>query len=59
MNIVDVLELYRKYAKCPECGCDTVGDGTGTIEFDTTLGYFKRTCQCGWHVEISEDVKDA
>lgn len=54
MNVSDVIELMRKYTQCPKCGCDTVGGGTGTIEFDTSAGYFKRTCQCGWSVEIKE-----
>lgn len=54
MNVSDVIELMRKYTQCPKCGCDTVGAGTGTIEFDTAAGYFKRTCQCGWSIEIKE-----
>jgi len=58
MNLVDACELFRKYTKCPKCGCETVGGGTGTVECDTTIGYFKRTCSCGWYVEISEGVKD-
>ena len=58
MNLVDVCELMRKYTECPKCGCDTIGAGTGTIDIDTRAGYFKRTCQCGWYVEISEGVGD-
>ena len=53
MKLVKVLELMRLYSKCPECGCETVGGGTGTLEI--TDGCFKRTCQCGWSVEVQEE----
>lgn len=56
MNIFDLIELTKKYAECPKCGCNTVGNGTGTIVGDTEAGYFKRTCQCGWSIEIKEDT---
>ena len=54
MTVLDSIELMDKYAKCPVCGCETVGNGTGTLEVDTAAGYFKRTCRCGWCVEIKE-----
>lgn len=54
MNIVDACDLMLRYTVCPKCGCETVGGGTGTIEIDTAAGYFKRTCQCGWSIEIKE-----
>lgn len=50
MNMVDTCELMQMYAKCPKCGCETVGGGDGTLECDTAAGYFKRTCRCGWSV---------
>lgn len=56
MNLVDACELMKKYAKCPKCGCETVGGGTGTFECDTAAGFFKRTCHCGWSIEIEEDA---
>lgn len=52
MTVIECIELTKKYAKCPECGCEAVGNGKGTIECDTTKNYFKRTCHCGWFVEI-------
>ena len=55
MNLVDACELMEKYAKCPKCGCETVGAGTGTLECDTTAGYFKRTRHCGWSIEVQEN----
>lgn len=58
MNLVDACELMEKYAKCQKCGCETVGGGTGSIECDTQTGYFKRTCRCGWFIEIWEGAED-
>ena len=55
MTILESCELMNKYGKCPKCGCETVGNGTGTLEVDTEIGYFKRTCHCGWYIEIKED----
>lgn len=54
MNLVEACELMQKYAKCPKCGCDTVGAGTGALECDSAAGYFKRTCQCVWGIEVIE-----
>lgn len=57
MNLVDACELMRKYTFCPKCGSEFVGGGAGTLEVDTKVGYFKRSCACGWYVEISEGVE--
>lgn len=56
MTITDACSLMEKYAKCPKCGCEVVGNGKGTVDVDTENGFFKRTCSCGWSVTISEDV---
>lgn len=56
MTIMDLVNLTSKYGECPKCGCNTIGNGTGSLEADTAIGYFKRTCQCGWSVEIKEEV---
>ena len=53
MNLVYAIDLMKRYGKCPKCGCDTVGGGTGTL--DIGQGYFIRTCSCGWRIEINED----
>ena len=52
MTVVDACKLMEQYAVCPECGNEFIGNGKGTMEFDTEAGYFKRTCHCGWSVEI-------
>lgn len=54
MTITDSYKLMEIYAVCPKCGCDRIGGGKGTLECDTETGYFKRTCKCGWYVEIRE-----
>ena len=53
MNLVDAIDLMKRYEKCPKCGCGTVGGGTGTL--DIGPGYFIRSCSCGWRIEINED----
>ena len=53
-NIKTAICLTEKYCTCPVCGCDRVGGGLGTIEVDTEKQYFKRTCHCGWEVEVKE-----
>ncbi|MBQ1187919.1 MAG: DUF3797 domain-containing protein [Peptococcaceae bacterium] len=57
MTIDDAIQLTVQYSRCPNCGCDTIGGGTGTLEIDTEIGCFKRTCQCGWSIEISTPNK--
>lgn len=58
MNIRDSVKLMQIYAACPKCGCEVIGNGKGTLEADTSIGYFKRTCHCGWFVEVKEGVQE-
>ena len=58
MNIRDSAKLMQIYAACPKCGCEVIGNGKGTLEADTSIGYFKRTCHCGWFVEVKEGVQE-
>lgn len=55
MNAVKSVKLIRKYANCPNCGSDKIGNGEGTLEIDDDT--FKRTCKCGWSVEVDENDK--
>jgi hypothetical protein len=55
MTILESCKLIEKYGKCPNCGCETICNGTGTLEVDTEIGFFKRTCHCGWSVQIEEE----
>ena len=52
MNVREASELMEKYAKCPECGCEVIGNGKGTLEIDK--GIFKRACYCGWSIVIDK-----
>ena len=54
MTLTKAIALGMQYEKCPKCGCDCIGGGKGTLEIDTEIGYFKRSCHCGWSVEIGE-----
>lgn len=54
MTISESCKLMELYAICPNCGCASVGNGNGTLECDTEEGWFKRTCCCGWSVEVKE-----
>lgn len=56
MNIMNASKIMEFYAACPECGCEAIGNGKGTLECDTGAGYFKRTCRCGWYVEVQEGI---
>jgi len=46
------IELIRKYATCPECGNELIGNGQGTLDIDKDT--FKRTCKCGWEIEVKD-----
>ncbi|MEW4153673.1 DUF3797 domain-containing protein [Bacillus thuringiensis] len=50
MDAWKTLELVSEYGKCKQCGNEIIGDGEGTLEVED--GCFKRTCKCGWSVEI-------
>jgi hypothetical protein len=53
MNALKTIELLRKYAKCQDCGNDVVSNGEGGIEVTDLT--FKRTCKCGWSIEVNEE----
>jgi len=55
MNAMKSVELLRKYSKCADCGSDALGNGSGSVEI--TDNTFKRTCKCGWSVEVDESDK--
>jgi len=51
-----VIRPINKYANCPVCGNDKVGNGEGilVVEEDT----FKRSCKCGFKITVNEDGKN-
>lgn len=56
MNITIAAKLMELYVACPKCGCEVIGNGKGTLECDTAAGFFRRSCGCGWHVEVTEGI---
>ncbi|NBI30971.1 DUF3797 domain-containing protein [Chengkuizengella marina] len=50
MNVVRAMELIKQYEVCEQCGSRYVANGAGTLFIDEKV--FKRTCKCGWSVEI-------
>lgn len=58
MNITIASKLMELYATCPKCGCEVIGNGKGLLECDTAAGFFKRSCGCGWHVEVTEVITE-
>ena len=56
MNITIAAKLMELYAACPNCGCEIVGNGKGALECDTEAGFFRRSCGCGWCVEVTEGI---
>ena len=55
MNIVDSMELLKKYANCAECGSDKLGNGEGTLDIADNV--FNRTCKCGYSITIDKRIK--
>ena len=53
MNLPTAIEMINKYAVCPQCGSEYVGNGEGVLEIEDNT--FKRSCKCGWSVEIKCD----
>lgn len=54
MTIIDACELMKRYAVCPKCGCEYIGNGKGSIVVDTEVGHFYRNCNCGWEIDLWE-----
>ena len=52
MKAIKSFQLMEKYAKCFDCGNCYIGNGEGTLVVDGTL---KRTCKCGWSIEVDEN----
>ena len=52
MDAWKAAKLMRKFNKCEDCGSEKIGNGEGTLEVQDDT--FKRTCKCGWSVEVKE-----
>lgn len=56
MVIGRATALLEKYAVCPECGNQYLGNGEGSIEIDDNK--FRRTCKCGFEVVITDNAEN-
>lgn len=54
MTVLEAYELINRYSKCPKCGCEAKYNNAEAIKIDDKEGYFKRTCHCGWHIEVKK-----
>ncbi|MDO7281769.1 DUF3797 domain-containing protein [Shouchella clausii] len=52
MNWTDLLKLGERYATCPTCGNDKVGNGEGKLFCNKDEFY--RSCKCGWEVAVKD-----
>jgi hypothetical protein len=52
----DILQKHlEKYGNCPDCECENMSNGEGTLYVNEDT--FKRTCKCGFEVEIKEGAE--
>ena len=52
MNYKVSMELINRYADCPKCGNEHIGNGQGGLIVDDDI--FKRWCKCGFEIIINE-----
>ncbi|MEK3674630.1 DUF3797 domain-containing protein [Paenibacillus sp. FSL R10-2771] len=51
MRLITAVELMRAHQTCPQCNSGMIGNGEGTLV--VTEDVFKRTCKCGWSIEVN------
>lgn len=52
MELDKVITFLKEYAECPYCGSQYVGPESGSLEVSALR--IKRSCNCGWSVELKE-----
>lgn len=53
MRLLKAVRLINEYAICRECGNGNIGNGEGSIIAEGSM--FRRTCKCGWSVEVKDE----
>lgn len=53
MNIFKSIVLMEKYANCPKCRNDKIGNGQGGIIVEENT--LRRFCKCGFDITIDEN----
>lgn len=56
MEAFKVAELISKYAKCPKCGNEYIGDWQGGLIVEDD--YLYRDCKCGWNIKVDGRGKE-
>lgn len=47
------MSLMQKYAECPNCGNEKIGNGFGALIIEEEMLY--RSCECGYEKLVDED----
>ena len=55
MNMHNIVELVKRYEKCPNCGNLNIGESEGGIKVD--IDSFRRFCKCGYNINIKGRTK--
>lgn len=53
MNYENTLKLMEKYANCPICSNDKIGNGQGGLIIDEDT--LTRFCKCGFYTSVDEN----
>ena len=53
MNWNKSRKLMEKYANCPNCGNEYIGNGQGGLQLEED--FLRRWCKCGYDITVSED----
>ena len=53
MNWKKSRKLMEKYANCPNCGNEYIGNGQGGLQL--AEDFLRRWCKCGSDIPLSDD----
>lgn len=56
MNMCKSMELIEKYADCPNCGNEFIGNGQGGLVVEDST--FRRFCKCGFDITVDGDGEE-
>lgn len=53
MKGCSIMNLMKKYATCPSCGKESLGNGEGALIIEDE--WFYRGCDCGYQIVVNEE----
>lgn len=56
MNAFKLLEIMPKYANCPDCGSNKIGNGQGVLIVENNT--YTRSCECGFSITLDENENE-